>query len=118
MDPIGEAARVDPQARPRQVADEEERDEPEGHPEADREEEHPRRADSDERVVEGGGGRPHAGDEVSHDPGNQTRKEQRVFEMSEVENLDAEEGARDRGAEDGLDPFAPGGRGDSAGGVD
>src|SRR5204863_7438246 len=67
----------------------------------EREEEDLGLAQAAESLRERGHGRAHAADEVPDDAGEEARKEDRVLDAPEVEDLDAEERARDRRAEDG-----------------
>ena len=58
----------------------------------------------DRSSMEGGDRRARPADEVGHDPGHEAGKEHRVLDAPEVEDLDAEEGARDRRAEHRGEP--------------
>ena len=44
--------------------------------------------------------RPDAADEMRDDAGDERRKNDGVVDLSEIQHLDAEQGSRDRGAED------------------
>ena len=63
-------------------------------------------AEGRQRVRQRGDRRPHAADEVRDDAGDEARKEDRVFDPAQIEDLDPEEGAGDRRSEDGGEASA------------
>ena len=84
--------------------DEQEGDQAEDGPEQDRQR-HDRPVPQERQVLVEGrdrGARP--ADEVGHDAGHEAGEEHRVLDPAEVEDLDAEEGARDRRAEHRGEP--------------
>ena len=86
--------------------DQEERDEAEHRPENDREADELGVSEGADTAEEGRHRGLHPADEMSDDPGDEAREENRVLDPSEVEHLDPEERPGDRRAEHGRESAA------------